>query len=96
MKTETIIVTRHSALVDLLIERGVINGDEKVISHATSEDITGKNVIGVLPLRLASMAKTVTEVPLNLTADDRGKELPIERLREIADDPVTYTVGVVN
>jgi hypothetical protein len=96
MKTETIIVTRHSALVDLLIERGVINGDEEVISHATSEDITGKNVIGVLPLRLASMAKTVTEVPLKLTADDRGKELPIERLREIADDPVTYTVGVVN
>jgi hypothetical protein len=96
MKTEpeTIVVTRHPSLVALLEERGLVDGTERVVSHATREDIEGNHVIGVLPLSLASAALDVTEVPLALTPEDRGKELGIDRLREIAGDPVTYKVEV--
>ena len=89
---ETIIVTRHPALVDLLKERGIIDGTEAVIQHATPDEVRGKHVIGVLPLSLAVEAASVTEIPLTLTPEDRGKELGIDRLRQIAGSPRTYVV----
>lgn len=89
---EKIIVTRHPALVEYLKEIGVITGDEPVITHATEEDVRGKDVIGVLPLSLASVANRVTEVTLNLTPEIRGRELTLEEVRSVAGDVTTYTV----
>lgn len=88
----SIIVTRHKALVDLLVERGLVESGAPVIEHATAEDVRGKDVIGVLPLSLAVLANSVTEIPLALTPELRGKELDIETLRSIAGAPVTYRV----
>lgn len=87
-----IVVTRHPALVALLVERGLVKEDVEVISHATPEQVAGKDVIGVLPLNLAALAASVTEVPLALTPELRGKELDLEILREIAGEAVTYKV----
>lgn len=130
----TVIVTRHTALVELIKERKLVprclycsgtgthpaaygltqpeledqfpSGTTcpccrgtglgaKVVAHATPEEIRGKHVIGVLPLHLAALAATVTEIPLALAPEDRGKELGIERLREIAGPAITYKVTVV-
>lgn len=87
-----IVVTRHAALVELLRERGIIGDDARVIAHATPNDVRGQHVIGVLPLSLAAIAASVTEVSLNLSPEDRGKELPIERLREIAGPARSYKI----
>lgn len=92
---DTVIVTRHAALVQLLIERGLVAAQTPVIAHATADDVSGKHVIGVLPLSLAALAASVTEIPLALAPQDRGVELGIERLREIAGNAVTYRVEVV-
>jgi len=89
---KTVVITRHASLVQYLCECGITDGSEPVITHATAADVAGNHVIGVLPLSLAAMAASVTEVPLNLTPEDRGKELPIERLREVAGEPVTHVV----
>ncbi|GIV35249.1 MAG: hypothetical protein KatS3mg031_2784 [Chitinophagales bacterium] len=93
--TDTIVVTRHQGLVDYLLEIGLITPDTPVLSHASADDVRGRHVIGVLPLHLAALAERVTEVPLALTPEDRGKDLPVERVREIAGSPVTYQVNVV-
>ena len=93
--TNTIIVTRHASLVQHLREIGIASETTPVVAHATEESVRGKRVVGVLPLRLAALAESVTEVPLALAPEDRGVELPVERIREIAGAPVTYTVGVV-
>lgn len=90
-----VIVTRHPALVELLRERGIIEGNATVLEHATPADVQGKDVIGVLPLSLAALANSVTEIPLALTAEMRGKELDLETLRKIAGKEVTYKVTVV-
>ena len=90
--TKTVVVTRHPALVDLLRERGIIDGTEVIIEHADPEQVRDKHVIGVLPLSLAALTASVTEVPLSLTPEDRGKELDLERLRQIAGEPRTYVV----
>ena len=90
-----IVVTRHQALVTYLLELGLITPETQVISHASPEQIQGKDVIGVLPLSLACLARSVTEIPLALSPEDRGRELTIERMREIAKEPTTYKVTVV-
>lgn len=86
------VVTRHKALVAYLLEIGMIDEDTEVIGHATQADVLNHHIIGVLPLALAEAAASVTEIPLNLTEQDRGNELDLDRVREIADAPRTYAV----
>ena len=88
-----IVVTRHPALIALLKERGLADGAEAVLSHASPDEIRGKDVIGVLPLNLACMANSVTEIPLRLTQELRERgELDLETLREIAGEARKYKV----
>jgi len=67
-----------------------------VIPRPSKEDVRGRYVIGVLPLHMAALAATITEVPLALTREDRGRKLSLERLREIAKPPRTYVVRDIN
>ena len=94
--TIDIVVTRHRPLVELLLERGFITAETPVLEHARAEDVRGKHVLGVLPHWLSSLAASVTEVPMRLTQADREAmtrgDLGVERLREVADSPVTYCV----
>lgn len=87
------VVTRHKALLAYLLDKDIIKeGEYKWIEHATINDVEGRDVIGVLPLQLASYAKSVTEVSLKLTPEMRGKELTFEEVEKIADEPVQYIV----
>ena len=89
---DTVVVTRHPALIKFLVEQGIVNEKTPVISHATADDIEGKHVIGVLPMHMAALALTITEVPLNIPAELRGKELSLEQVKKFAGEPVTYSV----
>lgn len=91
------VVTRHKALVAYLLDKDIIKeGEYKLIEHADYKDVEGRDVIGVLPLQLASYAKSVTEVPLKLTPEMRGKELTFEEVEKVAEEPVQYIVREVN
>ena len=89
-------MTRHPALVDLLRERGIVGEDVPVLSHVTEADVRGRVVAGVLPLHLAAAAEAVVEVPLALAPEDRGRELGLDRLREIAGPVRVYRVHAVD
>ena len=91
------VITRHKALLAYLLDKDIIKeGEYKLIEHADYKDVEGQDVIGVLPLQLASYAKSVTEVPLKLTPEMRGKELTFEEVEKIAEKPVKYLVREVN
>ena len=91
------VITRHKALLAYLLDKDIIkDGEYKLIEHADYKDVEGQDVIGVLPLQLASYAKSVTEVPLKLTPEMRGKELTFEEVEKIAEKPVQYIVREVN
>jgi putative CRISPR-associated protein (TIGR02620 family) len=92
---ETVVVTRHLGLVEYLIELGLCSSSAQVISHATVEDVKGKHVIGVLPLSLAVVAESVTEVPMSIPAELRGQELTLEQMRMYGGKPRTYRVTLV-
>ena len=87
-----IIVTRHEALLQYLLQEGIVKEGVKVVSHAAPDTITGKHVLGVLPHALSSMCASFTEVPLFLPPELRGKELTLAEVTEYAGEPVTYSV----
>jgi putative CRISPR-associated protein (TIGR02620 family) len=87
-----IVITRHPALVQYLTEAGIVPAGATCISHADAADVTGKHVIGVLPMRLAALAASVTEVPLDIPAELRGHELTLEQVRQYAGEPVRYVI----
>lgn len=89
---ETIVVTRHKALLELLKELGEVFGDLPVIEHATVEDVDGKHVIGVLPMYLAVHAASITEVELDIPKELRGVELSLEQLRKCYRSVSRYVV----
>ena len=91
------VVTRHKALVDYLLDKDIIKeGEFKLIEHADYTEVQGQDVIGVLPLQLSAYAKSITEVPLKLTPEMRGKELTFDEVSKIAEKPVKYIVREVN
>lgn len=85
-----ILVTRHPALVEYFSNIGITF--DKVITHATAEDVTGNDVYGVLPLHLASLANTVTTVDMDLPAEMRGKELSLTDIETYFTGMSTYKV----
>lgn len=88
----TVVVTRHYALVQFLVKRKMIGANTPIIAHAKAEDVRDKDVIGVLPLRLAALAASVTEVPMDIPAELRGQELSLEQVEAFSGEPVKYTV----
>jgi hypothetical protein len=90
--TNRVVVTRHPALIDYLVETAVIAAGTPVISHATPDDVHGRHVIGVLPLHLACLAASVTEVPLDIPPEARGRELTLDEIRLYARPAVEYVV----
>ena len=92
-KAGTIIVTRHPSLVDYLLEIGLIDGNAQIITgNVTPGDVLGKHVIGILPNWIACHAASLTEVPLVVPTEMRGKELTLDQVREYATTPVTYII----
>ena len=87
-----LIVTRHPALKDYLIERGVADAATPVLPHAGIDDVAGKSVAGVLPLHLAAACASLTTVELALPLEMRGKELSIEDMRRYCKGLRTFVV----
>ena len=87
-----VIVTRHPALVEVLIEEGIAPASAQVIAHATPEEIRGRAVFGILPLHLAAEAESVTVIGLNLPPELRGQELNADQVREHMGGVATYRV----
>ena len=93
--TETVVVTRHLGLVEYLIELGLCSKDTQIIQHGTAEDVRGKHVIGVLPMYLAVLAESITEVHMSIPEELRGQELTLEQMLMYGGKPLTYRVTLV-
>ena len=90
--TTVVVVTRHPALITYLVEVGLVQEGVEVVSHADEASVRGKHIVGVLPLRLAALAASITEIPLIIPPDLRGVELSIDQIREHSGVPCTYVV----
>ena len=90
LKTPTVIISRHVGAVDWLRKRGVKG---EVVTHATIDDVKGKDVYGVLPFHLAHYARRMFAVSIpDLPEDRRGDDLTIEEMEEYGARLVCYKV----
>lgn len=89
----TVIITKHKALVEYLTEIGLANSDTTVIQRVTQSDIEGKDVIGVLPLRLACYANSITDVRVEVPKELRNDILTLSQFREFVTDISTYKIN---
>lgn len=90
-----LIVTRHESLVAYAMEIGLVDETAEVITHATADNVRGRDVIGVLPHSLSCLTNSFCEIPLSIPAELRGKELSIEQMRQYSGKPVIYKVQLV-
>ena len=89
-----VIVSRHQGLVDWLRRKGIVG---KVVTHATPDDVRGKDVIGNLPLHLAAVAKSVTVVDMPaLPADWRGQDLSPDQMDQAGATLSRYVIRKVD
>jgi len=92
MSNNKVIVTKHQALAQYIIEQGFADKDTPILDSVSADNIREKDVLGVLPIRLAQFTRTYTEFPIELPKSARGKELTIEQVREFAKKPIVYMV----
>lgn len=91
-----LVVTRHKALVEYLREIHVADNDTDILEHVSVSDIRNKHVAGILPIEIASHARSFTELPMQLPRELFQKDLSIEDMRKyIKSAPVTYFVKKV-
>ena len=90
-----VVVTKHRSLVDYILETGLADETAEIVEHTTADMVKGRDVIGILPLHLASLANTVTVVPLRIPSYLRGKELTLDEVRALAKHPRTFAVSEV-
>jgi hypothetical protein len=91
-----LVITKHTKIPDYLLEMGLIQEGEFVRKiHALPREIKGRHVICTHTISLTHMvlAKSITMIPLAFTVEDRLEpHLEIQRIREIAGEPVSYRV----
>jgi len=92
-RTGPVLVTRHPALAQYLIEEGMVPSNIERVEHATPADVKGREVYGVLPLRLAALASRIVEISLDIPAELRGVELTIEQIRSMGIGFAAYRVS---
>lgn len=92
---EIIVVTRHIALLQYLINNEYVKPDVKHISHAKIEDINDKHVFGIMPNWLSCHAGKLTELQLRLPIDKRNVELTLEEIEFFLVEPKTYIIREV-
>lgn len=87
------VVVHHPALIEVLRDLpGLDLTQARVIPNATPEDIEGKTVVGVLPMRLAALAHRYFELTLDLPPNLWGKELSTDQVREHLEGLEEYIV----
>lgn len=93
-----IVITRHNALIEYLLSIGMIHNDAydnpldyEIIPHVEyPADIRDKDVIGVLPLWMAALTRTMTVVDMQLPKELYGKDLSLEQMKKYIKGISTY------
>ena len=89
-----VVVTRQPTLIAYLREIGLLPDRYHIREHTTPDEVVGRDVISVLPLPLALVARaaSVTEIPLDLPRELRGIILSLDQIRQYAGKPEVYKI----
>lgn len=88
----TVVVTKHDALLDYLIEQGIVPAGTQRRDYVKPRDVAGKHVVGHIPYHLAQYARCVTSIIISIPSQRRGLRLTLDEIREYAQEPQTFRV----
>lgn len=91
-KNKTIFVARHEGLQQYCREIGLIQDNTPCYEAVTVALIRNKDVVGILPLKLACLTNTYTMIPLGLKRSFNVSELSLEDIRQHAMPHKTYKI----
>ena len=91
-KHKKIFVARHEGLQQYCREIGLINTDTPCYDAVTVALVKNKDVVGILPLKLACLTNTYTMIPLGLKRSFNISELSLEDIRRFAMPHKTYKI----
>ena len=74
-----LVVTRHPETIKVLKENGIISDSDTLMEHVKPRDVMGKDVLGTLPINLASYCRSVTFVKWNIPQEARGKQWTLKQ-----------------
>lgn len=86
-----LVVTRHDGLLEYLRAIGI---DAPCMPHAGPDDVAGKHVVGILPMRLACLCVGYTEARMDIPMELRGQELTVDQVRALNPVLTQYRVRV--
>lgn len=94
---KTLVVTRHGAFVEFLLNQGVVEpGNFEVVPHVVESEVADRVVVtSGIPLHLAAICKRVVTVPLHVPPEFRGKELSVEEVERFAQPVQSFVVRKV-
>ncbi len=90
-----LIITRHPALLTVLVEDFGVSPDTPVVAHATAGDLKDKHTLGVLPVGLAALTASHTELVLRVPPELRGTELNAQQVRQYMAGLKAYQIQEV-
>jgi hypothetical protein len=82
-----LVVTQHSGLVEYLSELGLVDENTKVMTHASIQDIQGKNVCAALPDTMSCFYEVYTNGPWFISDELRGKEFSFQEIQKFIGSP---------
>lgn len=91
-----LVVTRHRALVEYLIEEGYVPKDVEVLNYAREEDVRDRDVYGILPFYLAALADSLTFVDIRLGKEFKSIDLTLDDVYKCVKGVNIYTVREVD
>jgi putative CRISPR-associated protein (TIGR02620 family) len=88
-----LVVTRHNALIEYLIEKDIITKEQAATckDSVTADDVRNMWVIGVLPIHLVAECALYTNLALHTPNELRGVELTLEQVRQYAQPIAHYS-----
>ncbi len=90
--TNTVIITRHTGLVEWLKSTRPELADAPILDTATPADVQGKDVYGALPLHLAALAASVTVVEFTTAVVRGGMDLSADEMTAAGAKLRTFVV----
>lgn len=70
-----IVICRHKYTLEMLKELGVISESDKILDHVENiEEIKHQDVLGTLPIDLASECKSIWFIEWDIPLEARGRE----------------------
>lgn len=91
-----IVVTKYQTVYDFLVEKEIIPEGTEMVSYINPKYAEGKEIYGMVPMSIAALAESYTEVKIAFNNKANPEDLSVQELERLIKYVTTFTVKKVN